>query len=678
MAIRIRPAPTLAFALVAAGTLSVPAAERADRRDPQVVVANPQPAQGAPEQVVGTGMVSGVVIDAGTGQPIPSAIVHIGLYGRSRLGQQSRQVTDSRGRFVFVEVPASERLVVMASRPGYLPGGYHQEERYGGSGGAVTIADGEWIGGLRIKLSKLGSIGGTVLDEQGEPVVGVHVRLLAVVPIAGRDRLAAGPSTLTDDRGAYRITGLLPRRYLVVVPSVQASVPAAATTAEIAGYTEERLASARSRGTTPRIPVERAVASGPGARVVIGPYPIPPPPVDGRTLTYPMAFHPAATTVQQAVPVDLRLGEQRAQVDVRLTPLPGVEVSGRVEGPPTAVAHLTLRLLATGFEELGLGSETATALTAADGTFRFANVPAGMYTIEAPVSVNEYRFSQLLPFSPMIGRPPGVSGTGSWSDDVSVGPMGTSFISTTLDGERSMSAQVEISIGDADLAGVVVPLRGTATISGHVRLDLDPNRPQPATLPGMQVSAEPADGSSRLGLARGNTDRNDPARPFTIAGLLPGRYLLRAPSAGGWRIKSISFGGRDYTYEPFDTTTATRLDGVAITVTNAVAAIHGTVRDSLSAPAAGARVVAFPVERGQWTQFGLHPPRLRSAVTSNLGAYRIEPLPAGSYYVVAIPDPSREEWRHPAFLERAVASASVVTVGWGETRTQDVVAVEVR
>lgn len=675
MTSRVRTAVWLAGAAAAAMTVAARPADTTGHLAPQAVVVN----QGPPiplgaEPILGTGIVSGVVIDAQTEAPIPGAVVSLALGGTRGLpGQQSRQVTDSRGRFVFVQVPASDRLAVRASRAGYLPG----DDRFGSTLGQLALADGQWLSDVRIELSKLGSIGGTVLDERGEPVVGVYVRALAVARIAGRQRLAAGPMTRTDDRGQYRVADLMPGRYQVLVPSVQAAVPAAASSAEIAGWTEDRLAAARSRGATPQIPVEKAVPAGDAARVVVGPYPIPPPVSGGRALAYPMTFYPGVASLGEATIVDVKLGEQRAGLDIRLTPLPVVQVSGRVDAPPEARAGLNLRLLASGLEELGLGSETATALVGQDGTFRFANIPAGTYTIEAPVSVNEYRYSQLTPFGPMIGRPPGVSGTGSWSGDIGWGPPGGGFTSTTLDGARSMSGRVTVIVGDAAVRDVEIVLRPTARITGRIAFEFDPNREQPAQLPGVQVVAEPVDASPALGMPRALADRNDPSRPFELTGLLPGRYMLRASTASTWTIKAITLDGRDHTSVPFDTTTASAFDGVVVTVTNAVARVTGSVRDARGGPAVRARVIAFPANRAQWTLPGINPPNVRSVVTNNLGAFELGSLPAGDYYVMALADARWGDWRDPAFFERAVASAERVSLAWGATIARDLIAVEV-
>ncbi len=636
-------------------------------RQAMVVNQGPPVTSGQNDPVLGTGIVSGVVVDASTDQPVSGAVVSLALAGTRFIGQQSRQVTDSRGRFVFIQVPAADRLRLAASRPGYMPGGYDSDEGVGARLGETVLAEGQWLSDVRIELSKLGSISGTVFDEAGEPVVGVYVRALAVIRLAGRERLAAGPVARTDDRGEYRLADIMPGRYRVVVPSVQATVPATSTSAEVTG----RPSTQNSRG-----PLNHILNAG-QARVVVGPYPIPPPPVDGRARAYPMTFHPGVASLGEATTLELALGERRTGANIRLLPLPVVELSGRVEGPPEAWSGLNLRLLSAGLEELGLGSEAATALVGSDGAFWFANVTPGTYVIEAPTAVFEYRYSQLTPFGPMIGRPPGVSGTGSYSNNATSGTPGTSYTRTTLGGERSMSGRMTVTVGETNLTGLVLTLRPTARVTGRVEFELDPNQEKPAQLPGVQVRAEPADGSAWLGLPRVSADRNDPNRSFALEGLLPGRYLLRSGVGTSWIVKRIVHDGRDYTDAPVDASAASTFEGVVITVTNRVARLDGSVRNGQGGPATGARVVLFPTDRTLWSLAGMSPPRVRSAITNNLGGFQVRGLPAGAYYVVALADARRMDWRDPAFFERAVAWAESIGLDWGESVTRDLVAVEV-
>jgi hypothetical protein len=105
-------------------------------------------------------------------------------------------------------------------------------------------------------------------------------------------------------------------------------------------------------------------------------------------MAYPVVFHPGTSALAQATAVELGYGDDRSSIDLVLTPVPSVRVSGVVDGPQEALAALTVRLLPVGLENLGLGAEAATALVAADG--HVPNVPAGD-TLDAPVTVSECR-----------------------------------------------------------------------------------------------------------------------------------------------------------------------------------------------------------------------------------------------------------------------------------------------
>jgi hypothetical protein len=66
-------------------------------------------------------------------------------------------------------------------------------------------------------MIKGGVITGKVVTADNDPVVAVRVRALRIRDLNGRRpaRLELSPDRLTDDRGIYRIFGLLPGTYLV-------------------------------------------------------------------------------------------------------------------------------------------------------------------------------------------------------------------------------------------------------------------------------------------------------------------------------------------------------------------------------------------------------------------------------------------------------------------------------
>ena len=130
-----------------------------------------------------------------------------------------REFTDSRGRFVFPDLSARDDHTITASASGYFDGAFGARHPNQPARRTINVADEQWLSAADITLWPHGSISGTVTDESGEPLNGVLVRAVAVVRAAGRERLAAGPLTTTDDRGRYRLAMLPPGRG-VFVPSV--------------------------------------------------------------------------------------------------------------------------------------------------------------------------------------------------------------------------------------------------------------------------------------------------------------------------------------------------------------------------------------------------------------------------------------------------------------------------
>ena len=607
-----------------------------------------------------TAAISGVVRDAASRAPIADALVELSSAGMSfRADVSARQFTDSRGRFVFPDLPPRHDYSITAAASGYFDGAFGARHPNEFARRTIVVADGQWLSTADIPLWPHGSMSGTVTDESGEPVAGVFVRAVAVVHAAGRERLAAGPLTTTDDRGRYRLATLPPGRYAVFVPSVQSAVPADATLEALAG-------SRRSGAPDAFVEVDDRT------RLVVGQYPVPPAP-DRGTLAYPPAFSGGGS------PFDtpgfaLGAGDDLDGIDVRLTPVPAVRVSGVVDGPPDARGHLVLRLVPDGLDGLGPGAEAAATLTTADGRFTFAHVPAGRYTIEAPVAVNQYLVGGLrLFYAPQIPRLPGQPGGGTTG-----GPIGPASGVGFADHRWQTGgywARLPIAVGAADLSNVVVPLTPTMTMSGRFVVEQDPSKAAPARPP-QYVQLESATGDPREGIARSVSPRQVAAGDFRIEGVLPGHYLLRAGEAP-WMVKSVQVGGREYAGIPIDMTSGADLTGVAITFTNAAPSLGGMARRSDGTPAADATVIAFPFEPERWTDHGLQPARIRTALTTTTGSFRLPPLPAGAYYVIAVPS-AGAEWHAPHFLQQAAPLATRVDLEWGRETTIALEIVNVR
>ncbi len=612
-------------------------------------------AQAPPASVIapGNGAITGTVVDSATGQPVTGAIVQI-EGGPLREDYHIRQISDGQGRFAFLRLANTGTYRISVTKFGYLGGGYGREASHEDALRNITVREGGWIGNLRVPIFKPGEISGVVRTEAGEPLVGVYVRAYARTFIAGHERLVAGPITITDDRGQYRLGRLMPSRYVVQVPSIQMSAPASATLA----LTEEA-----------------AIAMDGDQQLIIGRFPLPPPSVGTARLAYPPAFHPRAISISDADVVTLGFGETKAGIDVTLTPVKAVSISGRVTGPSEALANRSVRLVARGMDGLGLGSESASALVAPDGAFRFFNVPAGEYTLEAPLSLAEpmldatQRQTALQlprPFAAVTAKQtspgaPFIAASAVQFGGVGAGPM--------------YSGRMRLTVGSGQASGIILPLARLATISGRIVIDGDVRQDRGRLPAIVSVSLDAADGRGthsgvRFPVAGPSPHRGDssatPASVFEVTNVEQGQYWIRVPA--DWLVKSVTWRGRDYSNVPLDIAGGDVTD-VVVTVTNQRPAIAGVVRAPDGTNPGAVAVVAFPADRSARLNTGAQPTTLLSVIAGESGNFWIAGMPAGEYMVAAIPQALLHDWRSPARLDEFERFATRANVRWGQTVT---------
>jgi hypothetical protein len=635
-------------------------------------VVPPQTGQTTPVPV---GAISGTVLDGANGAALPDAIVTLSALPGTQMpaGYQSRQLTDARGRFAFANLPNDGTFQLTAAKYGYLDGGYGRDSAPTDPLRPVVIAGGSWAGNLRLRIWPPASVSGVVRDESGEPVVGVLVRALAKIRVAGRDDLAAGLLTVTDDHGRYRLAGLIPGRYIIQVPSVQMTA----------------LGGTRINAATTNVP-EGAIDVDDTARLVIGRFPLPPPSVNGHVMSYAATFHPNGSRLSDAATLDLKFGDDRAGIDVALTPVAAFRVSGTVDGPPEAITTLTLRLLPAGMENLGLGAETATAQVGPNGSFTFVNVPPGSYVLDAPVTFNEFSMGSGATMTGgsvgmgsrgSLPAPPPRAGAGSSTQGIAdvpgVGFTTKDFRGVYGDNVPNFTGRTQVTVFNTDVTGVVVHLRGSTTLRGKLILEPDPTKPAATSTPRFSIFMDPAAGQPALGQPRASQGAGG-SQDFEIPGLLGGEYFLRAQNFQGWLVKSIQWRGRDYTTTPFDAAATDDLSGVTVTVTNAVPTLAGAVRASDGTVPESGLVIVFPVQPTLRTNTGLWSPRMIAVPLQSDGSFRSSALPAGDYFIAAIDRSSMATWRDPEFLALAERQATRVTLAWGQTVSRDLTQAVIR
>jgi hypothetical protein len=162
----------------------------------------------------------------------------------------------------------------------------------------------------------------------------------------------------------------------------------------------------------------------------------------------------------------------------------------------------------------------------------------------------------------------------------------------------------------------------------------------------------------------------EPQPNGTLAMQVPsGRYWVKAldPSIA---IRQVLVNGMDITDAPLEVRDDAQEAEVTVVITTHPSRIGGTVVDDAGKPANGVLVIAFSTTPERWRQ-----PATRYVVagrTDGNGAFSVGGLPGGDYYVgVATdvePNPLLELYGiDPEILERMRTSATVVTVGDGQT-----------
>lgn len=151
------------------------------------------------------------------GQPMANVPVIATPIGRSaarrpgQAGQGAQTNTDDDGAFEF-EGLAPASYAISASAPGYItPPPIEDEE----SPGVYRVGD-----SANITLVRGGVITGKVMNAAGEPLTGVSVNAIRVGGLDGEadNQLVFqgfGRNWRTDDRGVYRVYGLVPGAYVV-------------------------------------------------------------------------------------------------------------------------------------------------------------------------------------------------------------------------------------------------------------------------------------------------------------------------------------------------------------------------------------------------------------------------------------------------------------------------------
>jgi hypothetical protein len=301
------------------------------------------------------GRITGRVVAADNGRPVKRARV---FATASELSEGRGALTDDNGAFELIELPAG-RYTLTASKAGFVSLSYGQRRPLQ-AGTPLQLADGQQLRNVEFALPRGSVIAGHVTDQDGDPMPGTAVRVMRYQYQQGDRRLAPAGNAQTDDRGQYRIWGLMPGEYYVNAivrnPNLGARIGAFAAAAGRGG----------GRGGA-----QAAAAGSPAG--------------EEESLAYAPTYYPGVPSINEARAVTVGLGQEMLDIDFTLQLVRTSRVAGRVTNPDgTPTTSGTINLLAESAAMRGgqIGS-TFGARIQWDGAFSIVNVPPGRYVLRA-------------------------------------------------------------------------------------------------------------------------------------------------------------------------------------------------------------------------------------------------------------------------------------------------------
>ena len=586
-----------------------------------------------PVAAAGTGVVSGVVVSAeDPRQPIRRAIVSI---SGDDLPIGRTLISGADGRFAFTNVPVG-KFTLKAYKGGYLP--TTLGAKWPGQRGTVlVIGDAEQIVDVILRMPRGAVITGTVTSPRGEAMPGMQVTAVSV-DSAERQPFVSflGPVNLTDDSGAYRIFGLPPGDYFVVVSPPRLSTTAGAAAARSSAEIDAIFRFLRGQSQSEM----------PGARPASR---IDPPGEKPPAYGYAPVFHPGSPSAAEAATITIASGQERHGVDIVMDLVRTAVIEGTVTNAQGVLPPLTLSIAPQGPRLHGLSGAPVLAQPAGpDGRFRYAGVAPGQYTI--------------------IARSSGGSSSGR------MGGAGGSAPATPLPpSTQVLWALADVAVQGEDVA-VSLDLQPALRVSGQARFEGTSQPPEPLTSVRVTLAVE---GSAGMSVSNNTAIGVPPVPPatlrpdgtFDVIGVLPGTYRLSTTLTGtaAWWLRSAMIGGRDVLDVPL-VVGRDHIGGAVLTFSDRQTELSGRLQRADGTPAFESTIVVFSANRETWRKGAR---RIQTAVPSSDGHYAIHGLPGGDYLIAVMPDVDPARLYDREFLARLAAASMKITLADGEKKRQD-------
>ena len=581
---------------------------KADEKDMQAGLSGAQqPTRDTPAQpkdaVTPAGRITGRVIASDNGRPVKRARVFVTAV---ELPGGRGVLTDDQGVFDLTELPAG-RYTLTVSKTGFVSLSYGQRRPLQ-AGTPLQLNDGQTLKGIEFQLPRGSVVGGRVLDEDGEAMPGVMVRVMRYQYLQGERRLTPAGTGQTDDKGMYRVWGLMPGDYYVSAVARGGPFgggPFGGFGPGGAGGPGGGFGGRGGRG---------GAAGGPqgGANN------------DQEQINYAPTYYPGVPSVNEAKAVTLGLSQEQLDVNFNMLLVHVARISGHVlnpDGTPVTSGNVNLGLDSGGGGGGGRGGQIGMNYGGRiqwDGAFTIGNVAPGRYLLRARGD----------------------------------------------DSDMPQYAAVPITVSGDDLDDTTVILSSSATISGTVTFagaaGATPDLSQ------FRLTAPSADQTDLGPQANARVGKDG---TFQISGVAAGAHFIRsAGAARGFILKSITVGGRDVTDTPLTLRAGETLASVTVVFTDQQNEVNGTLTNEQGTPAPDFTVLAFSTDSSLWRPQSR---QIMTARPDQTGKYRMRGLPRGEYYLVAVDPAEQGEWFNPTYLDDHRQGATRITLGDGDIKTQD-------
>jgi uncharacterized protein (DUF2141 family) len=614
---------------------------------PAAIVAQQRDTQPPASAAVATAEISGTVFSAeNNAEPLRRVVVTVtgsGLNPRSVL-------TDDAGQFTFTRLPAGT-FAVTARKAAYLAAPYGAK-RPGRTGMPVALANAQRVN-ISIAMFRGAAITGVLRDAAGMPVRSVDVRAIDARTLLTLSDTSPPDLATTDDRGVFRIFGLLPGDYFIVaLPTPLGSGEIVAPSPTSIDASLQALAARR--------------ASGPGTLTTQAP-PIPP----HQPIGFSPVYFPGTPDAGRASRVHVDTGEERAGVDFELRPVPMAAIEGVVRGDVPNLAAVQVTITPSGPRVTTTMSSNSLSGRPIDaqGTFRYSNLPPGSYRLVARARLG----GAGTPTVPAAANQVvGARGGGAPAAPTAAPAATGDFLYGAAD----------VELRGEDVSGVNLTLQLGGTISGRIVFAGSTTTPRPEDLTKMRpsLSIENATGMVNAnGLTMGNSIVSNPPAvvkadgTFEIRGIGPGRFTFNTvfnstADAGNWKLRSAMGGDRNLLDDVLDLGPGVDIRNVVVTFSDARTEISGTLQSGAGEVTTEYYIVALPADRAQWRPKSR---RILSTRPATDGRFVFADLPAGEYIIAALTDLDPIDLMDPTFLEQIAPTGAKVTVVEGEKTIQN-------